>query len=293
MLNNLNCFTYFRQLTNLKFIFMKIQTNNPALATLVSVFFFWGFIGASNGVFIPFCKTYFNIDQFQSQLVDFAFYGAYYIGALMLFIISSQKKKDILNNWGYKRGIIYGLIISAVGAFLMFPAVNGAVAGQTEVFYYVLVALFIVGLGFSLQQTGANPFAVSLGDPSTGSSRLNLAGGVNSFGTTIGPLVVAFIIFGSTPLSGDELKLMVENGEIQLTTIQSLYLGVGALFLACAAFFYFSKSLPEGKTEDIFEPANKAKNLLISLTVIRHLVFLVGYFILIRIHIVLAAVLKS
>ena len=252
---------------------MKIQTNNSALATLVSVFFFWGFIAASNGVFIPFCKTYFNIDQFQSQLVDFAFYGAYYIGALMLFIISSQKKKDILNNWGYKRGIIYGLIISAVGAFLMFPAVNGAVAGQTEVFYYVLVALFIVGLGFSLQQTGANPFAVSLGDPSTGSSRLNLAGGVNSFGTTIGPLVVAFIIFGSTPLSGDELKLMVENGEIQLTTIQSLYLGVGALFLACAAFFYFSKSLPEGKTEDAFEPANKAKNLLISLTVIMILCF--------------------
>mgnify|MGYP006087591069 FL=1 len=252
---------------------MKIQTNNSALATLVSVFFFWGFIAASNGVFIPFCKTYFNIDQFQSQLVDFAFYGAYYIGALMLFIISSQKKKDILNNWGYKRGIIYGLIISALGAFLMFPAVNGAVAGQTEVFYYVLVALFIVGLGFSLQQTGANPFAVSLGDPSTGSSRLNLAGGVNSFGTTIGPLVVAFIIFGSTPLSGDELKLMVENGEIQLTTIQSLYLGVGALFLACAAFFYFSKSLPEGKTEDIFEPANKAKNLLISLTLIMILCF--------------------
>ncbi len=252
---------------------MKIQTNNSALATLVSVFFFWGFIAASNGVFIPFCKTYFNIDQFQSQLVDFAFYGAYYIGALMLFIISSQKKKDILNNWGYKRGIIYGLIISAVGAFLMFPAVNGAVAGQTEVFYYVLVALFIVGLGFSLQQTGANPFAVSLGDPSTGSSRLNLAGGVNSFGTTIGPLVVAFIIFGSTPLSGDELKLMVENGEIQLTTIQSLYLGVGALFLACAAFFYFSKSLPEGKTEDAFEPANKAKNLLISLTLIMILCF--------------------
>ena len=247
---------------------MKIQTNNSALATLVSVFFFWGFIAASNGVFIPFCKTYFNIDQFQSQLVDFAFYGAYYIGALMLFILSNQSGKDILNNWGYKQGIIYGLIISAVGAFLMFPAVNGAEFGQTEVFYLVLVALFIVGLGFSLQQTGANPFAVSLGDPSSGASRLNLAGGVNAFGTTIGPLVVAFIIFGSTPLSGEELNEMVRNGSIQLSTIQSLYLGVGALFLACAAFFYFSKSLPEGKMEDSFEPANKAKNLLISLTLI-------------------------
>ena len=91
MLNNLNCFTYFRQLTNLKkSLVMKNQNNNSALATLVSVFFFWGFIGASNGVFIPFCKEYFMTDQFQSQLVDFAFYGAYYIGALILFILSSS-----------------------------------------------------------------------------------------------------------------------------------------------------------------------------------------------------------
>jgi FHS family L-fucose permease-like MFS transporter len=263
MLNNLKCFTYFRQQTNLKFIFMKIQTNNPALATLVSVFFFWGFIGASNGVFIPFCKTYFNIDQFQSQLVDFAFYGAYYIGALILFIVSSQRKKDIFNNWGYKKGIIYGLLISTVGALIMYPAINGSEPGQTEVFYYVLIALFVVGLGFSLQQTGANPFAVSLGDPKSGSSRLNLAGGVNSFGTTIGPLAVAFVIFGT--LSGD--------GTAEFSKMQSLYLGVAVLFLVCAAVFYFSKSLPEGKTEEPFEPANKAMNLLIFLTVIMVLCF--------------------
>ena len=263
MLNNLKCFTYFRQQTNLKFIFMKIQTNNPALATLVSVFFFWGFIGASNGVFIPFCKTYFNIDQFQSQLVDFAFYGAYYIGALILFIVSSQRKKDIFNNWGYKKGIIYGLLISTVGALIMYPAINGSEPGQTEVFYYVLIALFVVGLGFSLQQTGANPFAVSLGDPKSGSSRLNLAGGVNSFGTTIGPLAVAFVIFGT--LSGD--------GTAEFSKMQSLYLGVAVLFLVCAAVFYFSKSLPDGKTEEPFEPANKAMNLLIFLTVIMVLCF--------------------
>ena len=74
---------------------MGNQNNNSALYTLVSVFFFWGFIAASNGVFIPFCKTYFNIDQFQSQLVDFAFYGAYYLGALFLFVTSSTIKKDI------------------------------------------------------------------------------------------------------------------------------------------------------------------------------------------------------
>ena len=242
---------------------MKIQTNNPALATLVSVFFFWGFIGASNGVFIPFCKTYFNIDQFQSQLVDFAFYGAYYIGALILFIVSSQRKKDIFNNWGYKKGIIYGLLISTVGALIMYPAISGSEPGQTEVFYYVLIALFIVGLGFSLQQTGANPFAVSLGDPKSGSSRLNLAGGVNSFGTTIGPLAVAFVIFGT--LSGE--------GTAEFSKMQSLYLGVAALFVLCAAVFYFSKSLPDGITIEPFESANKAMNLLITLTVIIFLCF--------------------
>ena len=247
---------------------MSTKNNNSALTTLVTVFFFWGFIAASNGVFIPFCKTYFSIDQFQSQLVDFAFYGAYYLGALLLFILSSAVKKDILNNWGYKNGIVYGLLISALGALLMYPFVDGAQQGDTSVFYLVLLALFIVGLGFSLQQTAANPFAIALGDPETGSHRLNLAGGVNSFGTTIGPIVIALIIFGSTPLSGDELNQMILNNEIKLTTVQLLYLGVGALFLVAAALFHFSKKLPNTKTDEVFEPANKAKNTLIVLTVV-------------------------
>ena len=247
---------------------MKTQNNNSALYTLVSVFFFWGFIAASKGVFIPFCKTYFSIDQFQSQLVDFAFYGAYYIGALILFIWSGQSGKDILNNWGYKRGIIYGLIISAFGALIMLPSVNGAEFGQTQVFYYVLIVLFIIGLGFSLQQTAANPFAISLGDPATGSNRLNLAGGINSFGTTIGPLLIAFLIFGSAPISGTELNELIKTGGIQLSTIQLLYLGVAGLFLAVAVFFYISKSLPDARTKDSFKPAAKAKNMLILLTII-------------------------
>ena len=247
---------------------MNNTNNKSALTTLVTVFFFWGFIAASNGVFIPFCKTYFNIDQFQSQLVDFAFYGAYYLGALLLFILSSSIKKDILNTWGYKNGIVYGLLTSAIGVLVMYFAVNGAQQGDAHVFYFVLIALFIVGLGFSLQQTAANPFVVALGEPSKGSHRLNLAGGINSFGTTIGPIVIALIIFGSTPLSGDELKVMIDNNEIKLSTIQALYIGVGILFLAAAALFHFSKKLPTLKSDKAFEPANKAKNLLIVLTLI-------------------------
>ena len=244
------------------------QTNKPALTILVTVFFFWGFIAASNGVFIPFCKTYFNIDQFQSQLVDFAFYGAYYIGALMLFIISSSIKKDIVNSWGYKKVIVYGLLLSAIGAFVMYPATLGAEQGQTAVFYFVLVVLFIVGLGFSLQQTGANPFAIALGPPETGSHRLNLAGGINSFGTTIGPIVVALVLFGTAAVSPEELVRMIKNNEITLSTVQLLYIGVGGLFLVAAGLFHFSKKLPALKSDTAFEPANKAKNLLILLTII-------------------------
>ena len=246
---------------------MKKQ-NNSALYTLITVFFFWGFFGASNGVFIPFCKTYFQLDQFQAQLVEFAFYGAYFAGALILFIWSSFSKKDILNNWGYKKGIVYGLLISAIGAFIMWPAVNGSNFGDTQVFYYVLAVLFIVGLGFALQQTAANPFAVSLGDPSTGSNRLNLAGGVNSFGTAIGPILIAVIIFGSVSLSSEEINNRIVDGELTLGPLQLLYLGVAIAFLLVAAFFYFSKNLPDAKNDEPFEPANKSKNVLISLTIV-------------------------
>ena len=246
---------------------MKKQ-NNSALYTLITVFFFWGFFGASNGVFIPFCKTYFQLDQFQAQLVEFAFYGAYFVGALILFIWSSFSKKDILNNWGYKKGIVYGLLISAIGAFIMWPAVNGSNFGDTQVFYYVLAVLFIVGLGFALQQTAANPFAVSLGDPATGSNRLNFAGGVNSFGTAIGPILIAVIIFGSVSLSSEEINNRIVDGELTLGPLQLLYLGVAIAFLLVAAFFYFSKNLPDAKNDEPFEPANKSKNVLVSLTIV-------------------------
>ena len=157
-----------------------------ALFTLISVFFFWGFIAASNGIFIPFCKTYFSLDQFQSQLIDFAFYGAYYFGALFLFIYSSRKKRDLINIWGYKNSIIYGLIISAIGAKIMMYGVSGQ--NTSDTFSLMLLALFIIGLGFSIQQTAANPFVINLGGNEKGSNRLNLAGGINSLGTVIGPI---------------------------------------------------------------------------------------------------------
>ena len=249
------------------------QNHKQALYTLVSVFFFWGFIAASNGVFIPFCKTYFSLDQFQSQLIDFAFYGAYYIGGLFLFVFSSITNKDIMNKWGLKSSIIKGLLLSAIGAVAMIIAVNGASPNDSTAFTYILGALFIVALGFSLQQAAANPFAISLGNPDKGSHRLNLAGGVNSFGTAIGPILVSLALFGTAASANINLEEEIANRSITLTVVQYLYIGVGILFLLAAGLFYFSKNLPDGKQESSFLGASKAMTSLISITIILILIF--------------------
>ena len=117
----------------------------------------------------------------------------------------------------------------------------------------MLVGLFIVALGFSLQQTAAQPFAISLGDPATGTSRVNLGGGINSFGTTIGPIVVALALFGTTAAITDE-----KIAELSLGKVITLYSCVGALFVAAAALFYFSKKVPAGIMLEKTEKANKA-----------------------------------
>ncbi len=230
-------------------------TNYGALSTLVVVFFFWGFIAAGNSVFIPFCKHYFHLDQFQSQLIDFAFYLAYYLGALALFAYGAFGGKDLVAKWGYKKSIVYGLLFSAIGAVAMIVAVNA------NAFVGMLAGLFIVALGFSLQQTAAQPFAIMLGDPSTGNSRVNLGGGVNSFGTMIGPLVVAFALFGTTAAITDE-----QIAELSLSKVIVLYSCVGVLFILAAAMFNFSKKVPHGISMEKTEKANKALYALLIMT---------------------------
>src|SRR5688572_12486848 len=187
------------------------QTKWSQFGTLITVFFFWGFVAASNGIFIPFCKTHFNLDQFESQLVDAAFYGAYFFGSLILYIFSTLSGVDILNRIGYKSGIIYGLLISVIGAVSMaFISTS-----ESATFTMVLIAFFIIALGFSLQQTAAQPFAVAMGAPETGAHRLNLAGGINSIGTLLGPLVVSVVLFGG---------LADDNKVATLGNIKTLYI---------------------------------------------------------------------
>lgn len=230
-------------------------TNKGALATLVTVFFFWGFIAAGNSVFIPFCKHYFSLDQFQSQLIDFAFYLAYYLGALALFAFGAFGGKDLIGKWGYKKSIVFGLLFSALGAMAMIIAVDA------NTFIGMLAGLFVVALGFSIQQTAAQPFAIALGDPATGASRVNLGGGINSFGTAIGPLVVAFVLFGTTAAITDE-----QIQSLSLNKVIVLYAAVGALFIAAALMFYFSKKVPAGISLEKTEPANKALAALLVMT---------------------------
>ena len=200
-----------------------------ALATLISIFFFWGFVAASNDILIPVFKKALDLSQMQSQLISFAFYVAYTVGSLLYFGISALLKRDILNTLGYRNGLALGLVISACGTLLFIPASN------TASFDLLITGLFIVGLGFSLQQIAANPLAIQMGDPATGNQRLSLAGGINNVGTTIGPVIVSFAIFGGIG-SG--------TTTLDLKAVQIPYLVLGAAFLLAAVMFKFS-SVPD------------------------------------------------
>lgn len=205
---------------------MKNQLN-VAFYTLVSVFFFWGFVAASNDILIPVLKEHLSLSQWQSQLISFAFYIAYTVGSLLYYAISRFIGKDLVNKIGYKNGLVYGLIISAIGTLFFYPA------AEQSSFILMIIGLFIVGLGFSLQQTVANPLAILLGDEKLGAQRLSFAGGVNNFGSIIGPALVSFAIFGKL-VSGSYAS------SADIASVKIPYLILGACFLLVALLFKFS-----------------------------------------------------
>ena len=202
---------------------MNQNNTTRAFATLVSVFFFWGFVAASNDILIPVFKDKLHLEQWQSQMISFAFYVAYTLGALGYMLVSFFMKRDLLGKIGYGKGIALGLVVSAVGSLMFIPAANSAS------FPMLLVGLIVVGLGFSLQQTAANPLAIALGSRETGSQRLSMAGGVNNFGTTIGPLLVTAAIYGAMG-SGS-------GAELDVSAVKVPYLVLGGLFILFAAIF--------------------------------------------------------
>lgn len=206
---------------------MHSKTNWPQFSVLISVFFFWGFVAASNDILIPVFKEKLNLQQWQSQMISFAFYVAYTVGSIIYYSISRARGEDVLNRIGYKNGIALGLLISAAGTLLFYPA------AETSSFMLMISGLFIVGLGFSLQQTAANPLAIVIGDPAKGAQRLSMAGGVNNFGTTIGPLIVSIAIFGSISGAG---KAAIAS----IAAVKTPYLILGAAFIIVAIIFKLS-----------------------------------------------------
>ncbi len=198
---------------------------NRPLITLISVFFFWGFVAASNDILIPVFKEKLHAEQWQVQFISVAFYVAYTIGSLLYVLLSKINGGDILNKLGYKNGISLGLTISAIGTLLFYPA------AQMASFGLVLCGLFIVAIGFSLQQTAANPLAIVMGDPTKGSQRLSLAGGINNVGSILGPLLISFAIFGSVTANS-------QNASIE--SVKTPYLILGLAFIIVAIIFKFS-----------------------------------------------------
>ncbi len=191
---------------------------------MTTLFFLWGFMTVFNDILIPRFKEAFTLDYYHAMFVQLAFFGAYFIGSLIYFIISTTTG-DPIAKIGYKNGVVIGLLISATGSALFWPAANAAS------YPMFLSALFIVGLGFAMLQIAANPYITILGPEKTASSRLNLAQGFNSIGTTLGPLIGGYLIF----------QYFARTGAHGAESVKVPYLAFCLIFLVLAAIFFFIK----------------------------------------------------
>lgn len=158
-----------------------------ALVVVTGLFFMWGFLTCLNDVLVPHLKAVFDLNYFQASLIQFVFFGAY-------FVVSLPAGK-IVAGLGYQRGMVVGLITAALGTLLFYPA-------ATLISYpYFLAALFVLASGITILQVAANPFVSALGKPETASSRLNLAQAFNSLGTAIAPQFGGWLILAGAGAS--------------------------------------------------------------------------------------------
>ncbi len=198
------------------------QNFRGPFTVMTSLFFMWGFMTVFNDILIPQFKEAFTLSYFQAMLVQFAFFGAYFTGSLLYFLVSATAG-DPIARIGYKNGVVIGLLISAAGSALFWPA---ATASSYPMF---LVALFVVGLGFAMLQIAANPYVTILGPEKTASSRLNLAQGFNSVGTTLGPLIAGWLIF----------QYFARSGAHGAEAVKMPYLAFCIVFVVLAGIFFF------------------------------------------------------
>ncbi|MDF2178610.1 sugar MFS transporter [Aliiglaciecola sp. CAU 1673] len=187
-----------------------------AFAAMTSLFFIWGFITALNDILIPHLKAAFSLSYTQAMLVQFCFFGAY-------FIVSPLAGK-LIERIGYIRGIITGLCTIALGCALFYPAAEVAQYGL------FLLGLFILAAGITILQVSANPYVAILGPQRTAASRLNLAQAINSAGHTLAPLFGAALIFGA-----------VQADALVAKAVQLPYLLLAGVMLVTALGFCFLK----------------------------------------------------
>ncbi|MGO2011951.1 MAG: sugar MFS transporter [Pseudoalteromonas sp.] len=161
------------------------QNNNYrlALTAMTTLFFLWGFITVLNDVLIPRLKGVFDLSYTEAMMIQFCFFGAYFIVSLPAGIL--------VKRWGYKNGVLSGLIVASLGCTLFYPAV------VIHEYWLFLSALFVLAAGVTILQVSANPYVAALGPEKTASSRLNLAQALNSLGTTVGPYVGGILFFGA------------------------------------------------------------------------------------------------
>ena len=195
-----------------------------------------GFISCMNDLLIPKFKADFHLTQMQANLVQFAFFGAYFVVSLLYFLISAAKG-DPINKIGYKNGLVLGLLVAGIGCFLFYPA------AETKLYPLFLGALIVLGAGVTIIQIAANPYVTILGPEETGPSRLNLSQGLNSLGYVITPLIGGILLFGSK-------EIYTSSGGVDAVKLP--YLGLGTAFVILAVIFKMI-SLPsftqEGKVE--------------------------------------------
>ena len=213
-----------------------MTNSKTAFRLLTSLFFMWGFITVMNDILINTFRGIFDLTPPQRALVQFAFFGAFFIISLIYFIISTSKGKDPINKIGYKNGMAISLAVTGLGCLLFY------VAAQVANYSAFLSALFILASGVTLLQICANPYATILGDPSAASSRLNMAQGFNSLGTTLGPIVGTILIYK-----------VFSDGTLTVEAVANTYMVYGLVFLLLSSFIFMSK-MPEFRNTETIEP---------------------------------------
>jgi FHS family L-fucose permease-like MFS transporter len=197
------------------------------LTVVTILFFMWGLLTSLNDVLIPHLKSVYTLSYVQAMLVQFCFFGAYFIVSLPAGML--------IRRIGYKHGAVTGLTIAAGGCALFYPAATGG-------YGLFLFAFFVLAAGITILQVAANPYVTVLGAPETASSRLNLTQAFNSLGTTLAPALGGMLILSGAVLGADQLAKLPAAEQLahraaEAAAVQGPYLALAAALLVLAALF--------------------------------------------------------